>query len=246
MARNPPWSRDELILALDLYLRRKGDPAPLSTLDVEVVELSEALNRPPLHGARPSTPRFRNPNSVRMKLGNFAHRDPDYHGVGLRRGNRLEAAVWDDFAAEPSLLRAAAAAIRRMAAAEAPPDDPEQDDTGAREGVLLFRWHRVRERDRGLVRRKLRDSLKKTGRLACQVCGFDFELQYRDLGSPFIECHHLTPLSRLRPDSFTRLRDLALVCPNCHRMLHRQRDPSDLDALRARVAKPFPSPKGPE
>ena len=25
-ARNPPWSRDELILALDLYVRFKGNP----------------------------------------------------------------------------------------------------------------------------------------------------------------------------------------------------------------------------
>ena len=204
-----------------------------------MTELSETLNRLPLHGNRPDAPRFRNPNGVRMKLGNFAHRDPDYRGVGLSRGNQLEEGVWADFAAEPTLLREAAAAVRRMATVNPPPEDPEQDDTGAREGALLFRLHRSRERNRSLVHRKLQDALKKKGSLACEVCGFDFQLQYHGLQEPFIECHHLAPLSRLRPKGRTRLRDLALVCPNCHRMLHRQGDPSDLRALRARVTTPF-------
>lgn len=164
---------------------------------------------------------------------------------GTAGGNRLEVPVWNDFAADPIRLREAVAAIRSMATVEAPPEDPEQDDTGAREGALLFRWHRSRERDRGLVRRKLRDALKRTGSLACEVCGFDFQLQYRGLEKPFIECHHLTPLARLRPDSRIFLRDLALVCPNCHRMLHRQADPSDLDALRARVVASFHPPESP-
>jgi 5-methylcytosine-specific restriction enzyme A len=41
--RNPPWTRDELILALDLYLR---DPAsPPGKSGVEVQELSDLLNK---------------------------------------------------------------------------------------------------------------------------------------------------------------------------------------------------------
>ncbi|MDE2676436.1 MAG: HNH endonuclease [Gemmatimonadota bacterium] len=210
-----------------------------------MVELSDILNRLPLHDDRPDADRFRNVNSVSTKLGNFAYRDPDNEGAGLRGGNRLEVAVWQDFAADPVLLGEAVAAIRSMATAEAPPEDPEQDDTGAREGALLFRWHRSRERDRGLVRRKLRAVLKKQGALACEVCGFDFQVQYHGLEKPFIECHHLTPLSRLRPNSRVSMRDLALVCPNCHRMLHRQADPSDLDALRARVVTPFSPTESP-
>jgi 5-methylcytosine-specific restriction enzyme A len=42
MVRNPTWSRDELILALDLYMRRR-ERLPDSD-DPEVVELSRALN----------------------------------------------------------------------------------------------------------------------------------------------------------------------------------------------------------
>jgi 5-methylcytosine-specific restriction protein A len=55
-----------------------------------------------------------------------------------------------------------------------------------------------------------------------------------------LECHHRKPLASLRPGQRTRLSDLALVCPNCHRMLHRMSDPSDVDGLRDRIQSPFP------
>jgi hypothetical protein len=42
MARNPTCSRDELILALDLYLRHR-ERLPDSN-DAEIVELSQTLN----------------------------------------------------------------------------------------------------------------------------------------------------------------------------------------------------------
>jgi 5-methylcytosine-specific restriction protein A len=84
--RNPPWSRDELILALDLY-RRYGiadDHHP------EVARLSGVLNELPIHASRPDEARFRNANGVALKLANFASLDPDYGGLGMSRGGRLD------------------------------------------------------------------------------------------------------------------------------------------------------------
>jgi 5-methylcytosine-specific restriction endonuclease McrA len=72
---------------------------------------------------------------------------------------------------------------------------------------------------------------------ACQVCGFDFEAAYGALGHHYIECHHTKPLSE-RPEeeqldgATTALEDLAVVCANCHRMLHRRRPALSLDELR--------------
>jgi len=62
--------------------------------------------------------------------------------------------------------------------------------------------------------------LRQSGVLARTVCGFAFEKQYGRWGDGFIECHHTVPLSQLRPGQVTHLRDLALVCANCHQMLH--------------------------
>ena len=74
--RNPPWEADELILALDLYLRH----GQLDDTDSRVVEVSRVLNTLPIHSTRPDAARFRNPNGVAMKLANFAALDPAYVG----------------------------------------------------------------------------------------------------------------------------------------------------------------------
>jgi 5-methylcytosine-specific restriction protein A len=86
--RNPPWQRDELILALDLYFRHRPDR--ISKTHPEVVALSKLLNALPLHSDRPDRERFRNANGTYIKLCNFLALDPDYHGKGLERGGRLD------------------------------------------------------------------------------------------------------------------------------------------------------------
>ena len=69
----------------------------------------------------------------------------------------------------------------------------------------------------------------------CQICGFNFLRVYGDLGKDYIEAHHLTPLHKLPPDSPIRLSprdDFAVLCANCHRMVHRSGAPSDLGEFR--------------
>jgi predicted HNH restriction endonuclease len=83
------------------------------------------------------------------------------------------------------------------------------------------RKHLVRERNQALVMKKKRAVLSTTGTLTCEVCRFDFLETYAELGRGFAECHHLTPLALLTETTETRLEDLAIVCANCHRMLHR-------------------------
>ena len=95
------------------------------------------------------------------------------------------------------------------------------EEAEAPEGRGLFRVHRTRERNPALVKKKKKAALRKSGCLRCEVCGFDFQKVYGDLGQSFIECHHTVPVSELEPGATTRLKDLALVCANCHRMLHR-------------------------
>jgi 5-methylcytosine-specific restriction protein A len=56
MAKNPVWTRDELILALELYLRRH--PNTISQAHPDVVELSETLNSLPIHASSGANPTF--------------------------------------------------------------------------------------------------------------------------------------------------------------------------------------------
>ncbi|OAD90717.1 hypothetical protein A7A78_14205 [Aequorivita soesokkakensis] len=69
----------------------------------------------------------------------------------------------------------------------------------------------------------------------CEVCDFNFHKIYGDLGKGYIECHHTTPLSQIAGESITTLDDLALVCSNCHRMIHRDIDTVSVRGLRGIV-----------
>jgi predicted HNH restriction endonuclease len=102
-----------------------------------------------------------------------------------------------------------------------PPNQPAVEVSAA-EGRELLRLHRTRERSRGLVARKKRAVLAAAGRLECEACGFDFAAAYGPRGDGFAECHHTHPISESAPGRRTRLSELAVVCANCHRMLHRR------------------------
>lgn len=95
MARNPNWTREELILALDLYF--KVNPLHTSEKTPEIIELSRILNILPIHKVKPDPDRFRNPSGVYMKLCNFLRLDPSYPGVGLDAGSKLDEEVWNEF-----------------------------------------------------------------------------------------------------------------------------------------------------
>ena len=94
MPRNPTWSRDELILALDLYMRHR-ERLPDSD-NSEVIELSRVLNA--LYGERArDASALRNPNGVYMKLANFRAVDPMHTSQGKRglsRGGAGVAELW--------------------------------------------------------------------------------------------------------------------------------------------------------
>ena len=106
----------------------------------------------------------------------------------------------------------------------------------ATEGRVLLRLHRIKERKPRMIRHKKQAVLAATGRLICEVCDFDFVSFYGEqLGEGFAECHHRIPLAELVEEVRTRLEDLAIVCANCHRMLHRSQPMMSVEQLRSLV-----------
>lgn len=73
----------------------------------------------------------------------------------------------------------------------------------------------------------------------CQVCNFSFSETYGSLGEAFIEVHHLYPVSKYTGEtSVNPGTEMAVVCANCHRMIHRNpENPLSLEELRQIIAK---------
>lgn len=112
-SKNKPWSREELIIALDLYLRSRA--SPFSKDSPEVAEISSLLNELASKNSGVMSDTYRNMNGVYMKMMNFRRFDPQYTSdgkVGLSRGNKLEEVVWKEFSDDPQQLTIAVAAIR--------------------------------------------------------------------------------------------------------------------------------------
>lgn len=230
MPNNPNWTRDEVILALDLYFQN-GRKA-LSPKHPEVVALSEFLQSLPAHPLEIRDEKFRNPSGVAMKISNLMSHDPT-QASSLPSSSRTDKAVWDEFCQQPERLHLIAQGIRESAAVISSPT-LDEDNEGFAEGRILERLHKRRERNQTLVQKKLRQTLQQTGRLACEVCGFDFAQVYGELGKGFAECHHTLPLASAG-ERETRLQDLAVVCANCHRMIHRAKPMPTTVELREKI-----------
>lgn len=227
MIRNPEWTRDELILLLDLYLRR--GPTPAVPSDPDVVALSTLLRSSGLHGPAEVQDDFRNPVGICMQLATLLSLDERYSGRGLQGSSILAKQVWEDFSNRSDECHAIAEALRsHLVGADG--SLVATDDSFA-EGGLLLVVHRRHERSGALVAKKKAQAEQRDG-LHCEVCSFDFADKYGQRGLGFMECHHNVPLAALRAAIKTKLSDLALVCANCHRMLHRGATVWTIDQLR--------------
>jgi len=233
--RNPDWIRDELILALDLYMQNPRSPPGKTSSEIQA--LSQELNRLNLLLCRTGGDNFRNPNGVYMKVMNFRRFDAAFTTVGksgLSHGGIEDERVWNEYAGDRDRLATVAGAIRAALAQSvigAVLDADELEE--AEEGQLLTALHRRRERSRKLVAARKAKALRDTGELRCEACNLSFAERYGEHGEGYIEIHHTRPLHTLVSGAKTALADLALVCANCHRMIHKRKQWLTLSELAA-------------
>jgi predicted HNH restriction endonuclease len=214
--RNPSWSRDELILALDLYLSsRNSSPTKNSP---EIAELSLFLNRM-RRGLGPSeTKTYRNENGVYMKLMNFKSLDPDYTSdgrVGLTRGNKLEEEIWNEFADDPKGLAKTVEAIRIGMTLPSELADLEEKYRNEKP--------KVKERaSTSIERGNIGTQLKEQTGFRCQICealGLNPIGFLKENGDPYVEAHHVMPVSKLEVGSLAAS-NIMILCANHHRQIH--------------------------
>lgn len=91
----------------------------------------------------------------------------------------------------------------------------------AKEGDVERATRNHRRRERRLRSAKLEQVLTKNGCLQCEVCNDDLAEWYGESYADLIEVHHKKAISLRKTASKTTLMDLAVVCPTCHRFIHR-------------------------
>jgi 5-methylcytosine-specific restriction protein A len=108
-------------------------------------------------------------------------------------------------------------------------DEPRTDDPFDEDHTRL-RAHRRIERNPAVSKR-----VKKAQGLVCKACEFDFRSCYPGIErNEYIEAHHLVPIAELKGQKVKRdpFVDFAVLCANCHRMIHRSPEPWNLEAFK--------------
>ena len=234
---NPDWTWDEHVLAFALYIRTRAKPPGKGS--TEVVALSTTLRSLASGVGMSGTDTFRNPEGVYMKLMNFRRFDPDFISVGkvgLGSGSKMEKAIWEKYAEDSFALFEAEAAIRARLVVDKPdasviklvpvasePTANEMDALAALEAEYVHAAPERRRRISSQIERgPIGNVVKKLNGYKCQLCealGRD-PLGFRKKdGNPYVEAHHVQPVSLQRTGSLSAA-NIITVCANHHRHLH--------------------------
>lgn len=232
------WSTEEVILVCASVMA--NDWRGFGGKDSEADRLSKLLRVAPFHPHEGRGPKFRNPDGVGRKSYDIATRHPHYTGTATN-GSKVDREVLAEFLADPEGMLARAAAIEAAILAGEVIEEVEdaafmdEEEASSVEGRSIQAFQRRYERDPKLRKLKLA-SVRRAGRpIACEACTFDFGAFYGEHGDGYIEVHHVIPLHSTGVTT-TRLEDLALLCSNCHRMIHRRQPWLNPSQLRYRIA----------
>ena len=118
--------------------------------------------------------------------------------------------------------------------------DTTEDDYKPAEGITTLKELRQYKTHRRIERttdnsRKVKRELGYT----CQACGFNFKNKYGKLSlnkkkEEFIEAHHIRQIQDLPEGEVVEFNidDFAVLCSNCHRMVHRKNPPYSIDEIK--------------
>jgi 5-methylcytosine-specific restriction protein A len=211
---NPPWTRDETILALDLFF--DAGLMALSDSDPRVIAMSETLRGLPGNEKRSTNPSFRNPAGVSFKLSNLQSVST---GRGFANVSAMDKTVWGQFGTRRQRVKEITALITTYVLEEPLNTDSDEDEDDFPEGMVVTRVHRRIERNRKLRTALIRDR-RARNQLRCDACFKVNPTTDSRLDDVIFDAHHLIPLS-IQGQTKTRLGDVALLCANCHRIIHR-------------------------
>lgn len=102
---------------------------------------------------------------------------------------------------------------------ESEDSDTFQDDAVALEGIARETTVITRSRSE-----RLRRAARERAQGICEACDTDFSRILGGLGKRVLQVHHRQQLSLAEVPPFNSIEDLAVVCANCHLMIHADRE----------------------
>ena len=235
MAKRVNWTRDEYILALELYLKYpKSAPSKTNPILSEYSKLMRSM-----HPNEASLdPELRNENGVYLRLMNFRSVDPYWMNqgkVGMTSGKVGKCKeIWDEFESNPELVFELAGQIKsELISGEWTHTQSNTESLSvsvATEGKLVLNRHFRRERSPKLRSTKLKQQTQEFGKNFCEACMQDAE-RYNCPPEKILEVHHKLPLHKAEAEVETRLSDLAILCANFHKSIHAVGSPEDIQSV---------------
>ena len=227
------WSREETILALELYHELDGE---LRKTDHRIAALSEYLRALPYNQIGERNETFRNVDGVYFKLQNIRS---VLNGQGLSNVSRMDRLVAESLGHDPGETSRLAAIIRSSAEmiTEDDLEVPEEFEEDFYEGRSAYVTHRKIERDPNLRKKVLKR--RSPHDLVCDICSFSRSGLPIEVQDSFFEVNHIVPLGQQSESKSYKMGDLALLCACCHRGTHKlmslEKDLVGLDDARLKL-----------
>jgi len=114
-------------------------------------------------------------------------------------------------------------------------DSTGQEDQSEIDGRRQLKRHKTLERNRNLAKKA-----KTFHGTTCKACGVTLEHVYGEAGRDYIEAHHLVPLAKVAAEGGVHRdpkTDFTVLCPNCHRMIHKLGAPPLIEFQRMVLCK---------
>ena len=213
------WTRDELILVLDLYL---SNSKTFSKIPEDILAQYSMLLRKMRGTNDDGNPKFRSSKSISMRLENYASLDEYW----LRRGRKgLQSGstddfrkIWAEFYEHPEEVAALAREIKESVKSSQKVEEISESEP-VLEGRRVLRIHYSRER-KPHRQKKITSFIKAHGHLFCECCGTTASKYDETIRQKVFEVHHDVPLALASEQVVTNIEDLSLLCAICHRAIY--------------------------
>jgi 5-methylcytosine-specific restriction protein A len=206
---NARFSRDEVILTIDASFSVDG--RPLSPNSTAIHELSDLLQKLPIHRKEARPENFRNYVGVSHQIERFRHgysEDEKAWNVG-----ETFFQVASEYGCNKDELHQITHSIRRNLPYFDTPYGSPDEASGFPEGILLGHLHRLIEK---------RDGARIPLEKRCCIYQLEPERIYRSYGA-LLEQHLTIDPTQMDGKRKYLEEDYITVCPNCHEALHRYR-----------------------